>query len=90
MKLPIDYFEFYPDFSDIPKEKWEFHSLRGFSKWCEENHPEEIELEERQFWNFTALQPLPYEEKYWHTFHGIPLRCPRMTRVQQFNLGILK
>lgn len=87
MKLPLEYFEFYPD-NEFAKEKWKFHSLKGLSEWIMKNKPEEIEMAEKQFWNFTWLQPQPLEERYWRTYHGIPLRCPEMTFEQQCNLGI--
>jgi len=41
----------------------------------------EIEMNERQFWNFAAFQPL--SEKPWVTFMGRPLRgltCPKTRR----------
>lgn len=88
MKLPDVYFKYYPT-GDYPEGvSWEHHSLKGFSEWVTENKPKEIEMTENQFWNFTALQPLPYEERYWTTFHGIPIRCPEMTEEQQINLRL--
>ena len=78
MKLPESYFD----------GKEFGTTLASFGQWVEENKPEEIEMTEKQFWEFTKLQPVPYEERYWNTFHGIPLRCPEMTGSQQRALRI--
>ena len=46
----------------------------------------EIEMNERQFWNFVALQPV--SEKPWVTFMGRPLRVSDMPEDAQKCLGI--
>jgi hypothetical protein len=46
----------------------------------------EIEMNERQFWNFVALQPV--SEKPWATFMGRPLRVSDMPKDAQKCLGI--
>jgi hypothetical protein len=46
----------------------------------------EIEMNERQFWNFAALQPV--SEKPWVTFMGRPLRVSDMPEDAQKCLGI--
>ena len=46
----------------------------------------EIEMNERQFWNFAALQPV--SEKPWVTFMGRSLRVPSMPEGAQKCLGI--
>ena len=45
-----------------------------------------IEMNERQFWNFAALQPV--SEKPWVTFMGRPLRVSDMPEAAQRCLGI--
>ncbi len=45
-----------------------------------------IEMNERQFWNFAALQPA--SEKPWITFMGRPLRVSDMPDDAQKCLGI--
>jgi len=65
------------------------NTLAGLAAWVEEHKPEEIEMVEYQFWQFTYLQPLPLEERYWNTFHAIPLRCYDMTLDQQRRLRLL-
>jgi hypothetical protein len=46
----------------------------------------EIEMNERQFWNFAALQPV--SEKPWVTFMGRRLRVSDMPEDAQKSLGI--
>jgi hypothetical protein len=46
----------------------------------------EIQMNERQFWNFAALQPV--SEKPWVTFMGRPLRVSDMPQDAQKCLGI--
>ena len=46
----------------------------------------EIEMNERQFWNFVALQPV--SEKPWVTFMGRRLRVSDMPEDAQNCLGI--
>jgi len=55
--------------------------------WVLEQHEvTEIEMSERQFWNFAQLQPVA--EKPWVTFMGRQLRVPNMPEVTQKCLGI--
>lgn len=84
MKLPEHFFIQNP--GDHPARAG--HTLRELADWVVANKPTKIEMTETQFWNFTLLQPLPYEERYWTTFHGIPIRCPEMTVDQQMRLRI--
>jgi hypothetical protein len=88
MKLPAAYFELNPCDYIEGEQLRKYHTLRALAAWTDENKPEEIEMTEKQFWNFTTLQPLPMEERYWNTFHGIPLRCPEMSVAQQINLRL--
>jgi hypothetical protein len=54
--------------------------------WVLDNQVTEIEMSERQFWNFANLQPLA--EKPWITFMGRFVRVPNMPEAAQRNLGI--
>jgi hypothetical protein len=54
--------------------------------WVLDNEVTEIEMSERQFWNFAALQPV--SEKPWVTFMGRQLRVPDMPEDAQKCLGI--
>lgn len=54
--------------------------------WVLENGITEIEMTEKQFWNFAHLQPVA--EKPWTTFMGRPLRVPKMADTVQKCLGI--
>ena len=54
--------------------------------WVLENEVTEIEMSERQFWNFAQLQPPA--EKPWTTFMGRPLCVPGMPESAQKRLGI--
>ena len=54
--------------------------------WVLEQDVTEIEMSERQFWNFALLQPVA--EKPWVTFMGRPLRVPKMPEEAQKCLGI--
>ena len=58
-------------------------TLRG---WVLDNQVTEIEMSERQFWNFALLQPIA--EKPWVTFMGRPLLVPNMPEAAQKHLGI--
>ena len=58
-------------------------ALRG---WVLDNEVTEIEMSERQFWNFAQLQPLA--EKPWTTFMGRHVRVPNMPEEAQKCLGI--
>jgi hypothetical protein len=55
--------------------------------WVLDNSVTEIEMRERQFWNFAHLQPLA--EKPWTTFMGRAIRVPDMPTDAQKNLGII-
>jgi hypothetical protein len=54
--------------------------------WVLDHEVTEIEMSERQFWNFAQLQPLA--EKPWVTFMGRLLRVPDMPAGAQKRLGI--
>lgn len=54
--------------------------------WVLDNGVTEIEMTERQFWNFSLLQPVA--EKPWVTFMGRNLRVPKMPEEAQKCLGI--
>ena len=53
--------------------------------WVLENEVTEIEMNERQFWNFAHLQPI--SEKPWVTFMGRRLRVPQMPAGAQSASG---
>jgi hypothetical protein len=54
--------------------------------WVLDQGVTEIEMKERQFWNFAALQPV--SEKPWVSFMGRQLRVPDMPEDAQRCLGI--
>ena len=54
--------------------------------WILSNEVTEIEMTERQFWNFAHLQPVA--EKPWTTFMGRPISVPNMPEAPQKQLGI--
>jgi len=58
-------------------------SLRG---WVLDHQVTEIDMQERQFWNFAALQPVA--EKPWTTFMGRLINVPDMPEAAQKQLGI--
>jgi hypothetical protein len=60
--------------------------LSALRNWVLENEVTEIEMSERQFWNFAQLQPI--SEKPWVTFMGRQLRVPNMPTDAQKRLGI--
>ncbi|HZQ14972.1 MAG TPA: hypothetical protein VFB31_19365 [Pseudolabrys sp.] len=60
--------------------------LTTLRNWVLENDVTEIEMSERQFWNFAQLQPIA--EKPWVTFMGRQLRVPNMPADAQKRLGI--
>ena len=68
-------------FSD--KDQPRLSSLRN---WVLDHEVTEIEMSERQFWNFAQLQPVA--EKPWVTFMGRQLRVPNMPEDAQQRLGI--
>ncbi len=54
--------------------------------WILDLEVTEIEMSERQFWNFAQLQPIA--EKPWVTFMGRSIRVPNMPEDAQRCLGI--
>jgi hypothetical protein len=54
--------------------------------WVLDHDVTEIEMSERQFWNFAQLQPPA--EKPWVTFMGRMLRVPSMPEDAQKCLGV--
>ena len=54
--------------------------------WVLDQAVTEIEMSERQFWNFAQLQPLA--EKPWCTFMGRQVRVPNMPEEAQKCLGV--
>ena len=55
--------------------------------WVLDQGVTEIEMSERQFWNFAALQPIA--EKPWTTFMGRVINVPDMPQEAQRQLGML-
>lgn len=68
-------------FSDAEQSR--LSMLRG---WVLDHGVTEIEMNERQFWNFAQLQPLA--EKPWISFMGRLVRVPGMPEDAQKRLGI--
>jgi hypothetical protein len=64
-------------------EQARLSALRG---WVLDNDVTEIEMSERQFWNFAQLQPVA--EKPWVTFMGRRIGVPNMPLDAQKCLGI--
>ena len=60
--------------------------LLTLRNWVLDNDVTEIEMSEKQFWTFAALQPVA--EKPWITYMGRPLRVPKMPEGAQKCLGI--
>jgi len=60
--------------------------LTTLRNWVLDHGVTEIEMSERQFWNFAQLQPVA--EKPWMTFMGRNLRVPKMPEDAQRCLGI--
>ena len=54
--------------------------------WVLDHQVTEIEMNERQFWNFAQLQPPA--EKPWVTFMGRLISVPKMPEDAQKCLGI--
>jgi hypothetical protein len=54
--------------------------------WVLDNAVTEIEMNERQFWNFANLQPIA--EKPWETFMGRLIYVPDMPIEAQKHLGV--
>jgi hypothetical protein len=68
-------------FSDADQSR-----LTMLRAWVLDNEVTEIQMNERQFWNFAQLQPAA--EKPWVTFMGRSLRVPNMPEDAQKCLGI--
>ncbi len=60
--------------------------LTALRNWVLDHEITEIEMNERQFWNFAQLQPVA--EKPWTTFMGRPIFVPNMPEGAQKRLGI--
>jgi hypothetical protein len=60
--------------------------LSALRNWVLDNQVTEIEMSERQFWNFAQLQPVA--EKPWVTFMGRMIYVPNMPEGAQKCLGI--
>jgi hypothetical protein len=60
--------------------------LTMFRAWVLDNAVTEIEMNERQFWNFAHLQPIA--EKPWETFMGRAIYVPDMPIEAQKHLGV--
>jgi hypothetical protein len=64
-----------PDTMFNDPERSRLTMLRG---WVLDNEVTEIEMNERQFWNFAHLQPVA--EKPWAAFTGRLITCPSSRR----------
>lgn len=73
-----------PDTMFSDPERSRLSMLRA---WVLDNEVTEIEMKERQFWNFAHLQPIA--EKPWATFMGRVICVPDMPVEAQRHLGIL-
>jgi hypothetical protein len=73
-----------PDTMFIDPEKSRLTLLRT---WVLDHGVTEIEMNERQFWNFAFLQPVA--EKPWSTFMGRLITVPDMPEEAQKRLGVL-
>jgi len=54
--------------------------------WVLDHQVTQIDMKERQFWNFAALQPIA--EKPWTTFMGRVINVPDMPEDAQKQLGV--
>jgi len=72
-----------PIISKDDPEKSRLTILRG---WVLDHQVTEIDMSERQFWNFAALQPVA--EKPWTTFMGRLISVSDMPQEAQKQLGI--
>ena len=61
--------------------------LTALRSWVLDNAVTQIEMKERQFWNFAALQPVA--EKPWTTFMGRSISVPDMPEAAQRHLGVI-
>ena len=60
--------------------------LTTLRNWVLEHEVTEIEMNERQFWNFVSVQPLA--EKPWTSFMGRSINVPDMPERSQKHLGL--
>jgi hypothetical protein len=60
--------------------------LTMLRSWVLDHSVTEIDMSERQFWNFAALQPVA--EKPWISFMGRLINVPDMPEGAQKKLGI--
>ena len=60
--------------------------LSMLRSWVLDHKVTEIDMKERQFWNFAHLQPLA--EKPWTTFMGRAISVPDMPLDAQKHLGV--
>jgi hypothetical protein len=72
-----------PDKMFVDPENSRFTMLRS---WVLDHQVTEIDMKERQFWNFAALQPVA--EKPWTTFMGRLINVSDMPDAAQKMLGI--
>ncbi len=72
-----------PDQMFVEPESRRLTMLRS---WVLGHQVTEIDMTERQFWNFAALQPLA--EKPWTTFMGRVINVPDMPQDAQKKLGL--
>ncbi|HEY5064059.1 MAG TPA: hypothetical protein VIJ04_04400 [Xanthobacteraceae bacterium] len=72
-----------PDTMFTDPDRSRLTMLRG---WVLDHGVSEIEMTEKQFWNFAQLQPVA--EKPWTTFMGRLIRVPDMPVEAQKHLGI--
>jgi hypothetical protein len=72
-----------PEQMFIDSEKSRLTMLRS---WVLDHQVTEIDMNERLFWNFAALQPLA--EKPWTTFMGRVINVPDMPADVQKRLGV--
>jgi hypothetical protein len=60
--------------------------LSTFRAWVLDCEVTQIQMTERQFWNFCHAQPLA--EKPWVTFMGRPIAVPDMPEAAQKSLNL--
>lgn len=72
-----------PDAMFMDLDQTRFGILRN---WVLENAITEINMNERQFWNFVHLQPVA--EKPWTTYMGRAISVRDMPREVQKRLGL--
>jgi len=72
-----------PEQMFVDPDKSRLTMLRG---WVLDHQVTEIDMNERQFWNFAALQPIA--EKPWTTFMGRLITVSDMPQDAQKHLGI--